>query len=122
MNTLIRCWHLAVALPELLTPERQRKLPYWGLALTVLVLFGDVLLPWLGHVLLLALEVVEATFDHFVESVFEVDSYTSQLITAWTGFFTFIFLLVKAYRWVMRAYADIRDRVASWCHTHAYPT
>lgn len=116
MNPLIRCVSLAVALPDALTPERQRKLGYWAVGGTALILFGDTLIPLVGHMLLLCLEVLEATFDHFVESVFHVDSWTSQLITAWTGFFVFLIILAFAVRWVRRMYRDVKERFTAWCH------
>lgn len=59
------------------------------------IIFGGTLLPLFGHGVLLCLEVLELLFEHFIESVFGVGPRTAQIITAWTGLFAFLILLLE---------------------------
>ena len=55
------------------------------LSLILLVAFGDTLLPFLWHILHLAIEVVEMLFEHFLEHVFGVTPRQAEFIVFWTG-------------------------------------
>lgn len=55
------------------------------LTLIVLVTFGDILLPFLWHILHLAIEVVEMLAEHFLEHVFGVTPRQAEFIVFWTG-------------------------------------
>jgi len=70
------------------------------LAIAVLLAFGGTLLPLLGHGLILCLEVLELLVEHLIESVFAVSPRTAQIITAWTGLFALLFILLKVGKWL----------------------
>ncbi|MEQ1635152.1 MAG: hypothetical protein ABL903_00580 [Methylococcales bacterium] len=53
--------------------------------LCVLIGFGDSLLPILGHLLHILIEVVESLLEHFLESVFHLSARESQLLLFWVG-------------------------------------
>ncbi|NOV28917.1 hypothetical protein [Methylomonas sp. ZR1] len=55
------------------------------LTLIFLYKFGDTLLPFLWHILHLAIEVVEMLFEHFLEHVFGVTPRQAEFIVFWTG-------------------------------------
>ena len=67
---------------------------YFVLAL-LLTVFGNVLLPLLGHMVILCLEVLELLFENFLEAVFGIELHDVQRITAWTGFIVFSILLIE---------------------------
>jgi uncharacterized BrkB/YihY/UPF0761 family membrane protein len=120
MNTLIReipwestKWRL---LGEV---DRHKKTALVVAGAGALVVFGGSLLPMLGHLLLLLLEVVELLFEHGVEALFGVDTWTAQLITAWTGFFVLLAVIMLTYRWLHRVYLHSKDRYAAWRQEHS---
>ncbi|WP_415878589.1 hypothetical protein ACH5Y9_11960 [Methylomonas sp. BW4-1] len=55
------------------------------LTLIFLYKFGDTLLPFLWHILHLAIEVVEMLFEHFLEHVFGVTPRQAEFIVFWSG-------------------------------------
>jgi hypothetical protein len=97
-----------------------RKPVLYTVGTATMVLFGDVLVPAAAHLLLLGLEVIEALFDHAIESIFQVDPWTSQLITAWTGFFAFLALSAWLFRWLRRKFLAYKTMLASWYHDHFF--
>jgi hypothetical protein len=78
------------------------KKPAIYLALAAaLILFGNVLLPLLGHVVIVCLEVMELLFENFLEAVFGIELHLAQMITAWTGFILFSVLLIELLKRIM---------------------
>jgi hypothetical protein len=67
-----------------------------------LVLFGDTLLPWLGHGLHVVIEVVELGLEHFLEHAFGLSPRGAQIVIAWTGLALVICLSVWAIRKIRR--------------------
>jgi hypothetical protein len=49
-------------------------------ALLILFLFGDTLLPLIGHFLHVLLEIVESVLEHFLEAAFGLSSRQAQLV------------------------------------------
>lgn len=68
----------------------------------VFVLFWDSLLPTIGHVLHLLIEVVELPLEHLLEWAFHVSPRQAQGILAWTAAAGLIYLTVKFVRIVDR--------------------
>jgi hypothetical protein len=85
-----------------------------GLALLALILWGDTLLPLLGHGLHVLIEVVESALEHLLESAFHFSPRQAQVVIAWSGLALAIHLAVilsrKAYRAARRAYFAARAR------------
>lgn len=98
--------------------HRVRKVAAYSLGAGIVILFGDVLLPFAWHLLILALEVLEALMDHALESLFGLDPWTAQLITAWTGFFVALTVSVMAVRKVKQIYRLWRARFSAWREEH----
>jgi hypothetical protein len=63
-----------------------------------LLLYGDILLPLLGHGLHVLIEVLELSFEHFVEWAFGLAGHQAQMVTGWTGFLLAAYLAVKLLR------------------------
>lgn len=61
-------------------------------ALFTLILFGDTLLPLLGHVLHMLIEVIESALEHFLESVFGVTPRQAEIIVFYSGLPVAIYL------------------------------
>jgi len=72
---------------------RMRHFAVYAAVLAALVLFGDVLLPLLGHGLILFLEVLELLFERAMEHFFHLDPWRAQLVTAWTGLLALLAIL-----------------------------
>ncbi|WP_210023992.1 hypothetical protein [Methylocaldum sp. RMAD-M] len=58
----------------------------------VIMLYGDVVLGWIGSLLHYAIEVLELGLEHLIEATFHVSQRTAQILTAWTGLFLFLLL------------------------------
>ncbi len=86
------------------------------LTLVLLIKFGDTLLPFLWHLLHLAIEVVEMLFEHFLEHVFGVTPRQAEFIVFWTGLTS---LVIVAWRLAYKAYLAILHACdtawQSWC-------
>lgn len=82
--------------------------------LLVLILFGDTLLPLLGHVLHVLIEVIESVLEHFLESVFHVSPRQAQVILFYSGLAIAIYLswylTRKAHSAALRVYATAQER------------
>lgn len=83
-------------------------------ALTTLILFGDTLLPLLGHFLHVLIEVIDSTLEHFLESVFHVSKRQSQIILFYSELAIAIYLSWylsrKAYFTALYAYSTAQTR------------
>lgn len=83
-------------------------------ALTTLILFGDTLLPLLGHVLHVLIEVIDSTLEHFLESVFHVSKRQSQIILFYSELAIILYLSWhlsrKAYFTALHAYSTAQTR------------
>jgi hypothetical protein len=83
-------------------------------ALFILLLFGDTLLPLLGHFLHVLIEVIEAVLEHFLESVFDLSTRQAQIVLFYGGLAIAIYFVScfsrKAYFTALRAYAVARAR------------
>ncbi len=78
----------------------------------ILLLFGDTLLPLLGHSLHVLLEVVEALLEHFLESTFGLTSRQAQIILFYSAVVIIAclswYLARKAYFYVREMYAVVQ--------------
>ena len=119
MNRIYLGTTSAIPHPHLIDTDRLKKPALYLVGATVLILFGDILLPFIGHLLLLGLEVIEALLDQAIEHVFGVDPWTSQLITAWTGFFAFLAILVYTGRWLRSRYLRLKAQCVNWLALHS---
>jgi hypothetical protein len=75
------------------------------------ILFGNVLLPLLGHIVFLCLEVMELLFENFLEWAFGVELHDAQMITAWTGFLIFSMLLIELAKKTTCAVQSIKSKL-----------
>ena len=91
-----------------------RKTAVLVTALFILFLFGDTLLPLLGHVLHVLIEVIESVLEHFLESAFHVSPRQAQIILFYSGLALAIYLswylLRKAYFTALSVYATAQER------------
>ena len=91
---------------------QNKKMVSLAAILCVLLLFGDTLLPLIGHSLHVLLEVVEALLEHFLESTFDLSSRQAQIILFYSAFATIAclswYLARKAYFSAKEAYAVAR--------------
>jgi len=85
-----------------------------AVALVTLILFGDTLLPLLGHVLHVLIEVIESALEHFLESAFHVSPRQAQIILFYSGLALTIYLSWylwrKAHSTARRVYATAQER------------
>jgi len=92
-----------------------------AITLASLALFGDTLLPWLGHFALLLLEVVEISLEHLLEHVFGLSPRGAQTVLAWSALFLAIYLAIwlvrKTVRFVRSALAAL---TVQWRNLHEY--
>jgi len=81
-------------------------------AALVFYLFGDYLLPHIGHMLHLLLEVIELSSEHLLQEAFDLSHHTAEMITAYTGFgiasYLAYRLIKKAYAWTLNAIEQAR--------------
>jgi hypothetical protein len=84
------------------------------LASLALILFGDTLLPLIGHGLHVMIEVIELTLEHFLEWAFDLSPRQAQVAIAWSGLalalYLTVILLRKAYRAARRAFFAAQAR------------
>lgn len=84
------------------------------LGIPTLFLFGDTLLPLLGHVLHVLIEVIESVLEHFLESVFDLSPRQAQVILFYSGLAIAIYLswylTRKAHSAALRVYATAQER------------
>jgi hypothetical protein len=59
---------------------QNKKTVSFTVALLILFLFGDTLIPLVGHCLHLLLEVIESTLEHFLEAAFGFSARQAQII------------------------------------------
>jgi hypothetical protein len=82
-------------------------------ALFIFFLFGDTLLPLLGHFLHVLIEVIESVLEHFLESAFHVSPRQAQIILFYSGLALAIYLswylLRKAYSTALSVYATAQE-------------
>jgi hypothetical protein len=80
--------------------------------LCILLLFGDTLLPLIGHSLHVLLEVVETLLEHFLESAFDLTSRQAQVILFYSAVAIIAclswYLARKAYFYVTEMYAVVQ--------------
>ena len=85
-----------------------------AVALVTLILFGDTLLPLLGHVLHVLIEVIESALEHFLESAFHVSPRQAQIILFYSGLALVLclswYLWRKAHYTALRVYATAQER------------
>jgi hypothetical protein len=112
-STLLKTWPAAC-----FSTVRQRvnnKTLSVVVTLILLLLFGDILLPLLGHVLHVLIEIIDSALEHFLESAFHLSKRQSQIILFYSelviGITVFRYLLRKAYVAVLQEYAIVR---ANW--------
>lgn len=82
-------------------------------AAAMLVLFGGVLLPLLGHIVIICLEVMELLLENFLEAVFGLELHDAQMVTAWTGFIVFTVLLIELGKRVARSVEDAKSKLVA---------
>jgi len=79
---------------------RDQKVIY-SILLAVLIIFGDTLIPAIGHVLYVALEIINSIIEHFLEHTFHMSPRQSEMTVFWGGmsvnFVVVFFVLRKAY-------------------------
>lgn len=81
-----------------------------SIALPMLILVGDAVLPTLGHVLHLLIEVVEVPLENLLEHLFHLTPRQSQGVLAWTALGGLIYLLI---RFVQKTIAETRRATAA---------
>lgn len=90
----------------------QPKKPVLYVALAAsFILFGNVLLPLLGHIVFLCLEVMELLFENFLEWALGVELHDAQMITAWTGLLLFSVLFIKIAKKITKAVQSIKSKL-----------
>jgi hypothetical protein len=94
-----------------------RRAAYLGLALFMLFIFGDTLMPALGHALHLVIEAIEAVLEHFLESAFGLSERQAQITLFYSAMaastYLVWYLLRQAYFSALCAYykAQMRYRM-----------
>ncbi len=99
-------------------PRRTKKQALIAAAGAITLLLADKILPLLWHLFILGLEVMEALMDHMLESVFGLDAWTAQLVTAWTGFFIGLKIAFVLVRKLREVYRRVTARVLAWYDSH----
>ncbi|MDI1276967.1 hypothetical protein [Methylobacter sp.] len=83
-------------------------------ALFISVLFGDTLLPLLGHVLHVLIEVVESVLEHLLEAAFGLSARQAQVILFYSALLIMLYLAWrlsrKAYFTALRVVATAQER------------
>jgi len=92
-----------------------RKVAAIAMVSLSLILFGDTLVPLIGHGLHVLIEVVESALEHLLESAFHLSPRQAQVVIAWSGLALVSYLTVilsrKAYRAARRAFFAARARL-----------
>jgi hypothetical protein len=81
-----------------------------SIALPPLILVGDAVLPTIGHVVHLLIEIIEVPLEHLLEHVFHLTPRQAQGVLAWTALLGVIYLLV---RFVQKTIAEARRATAA---------
>ncbi|WP_139557035.1 hypothetical protein [Methylotetracoccus oryzae] len=81
-----------------------------SIAVPTLILVGDAVLPTLGHVLHLLIEVVEVPLEHLLEHLLHLSPRQAQGVLAWTALAGLIYLLI---RFVQKTIAETRRATAA---------
>lgn len=88
---------------------RSQKVIY-SILLAVLIVFGDTLIPAIGHVLHVVLEIINSIIEHFLEHTFHMSPRQSEMTVFWGGmtinFVLLSYLLRKAYLKTIALYED----------------
>lgn len=79
-----------------------KKAAFIGIGLLVLLIWGDMLLGLLLHGVELVLETLELLTEMFLETVFSVELYRAQAVTAWLGLGLFLLIMFFVGRRLMR--------------------
>lgn len=74
----------------------------------ILAGFGDLVLPWLGHLAFLLLETVEVSLERLLEHVFSLTPRGAQVVIAWSALGLLIAGLVWAVRRACRKFQELR--------------
>lgn len=75
---------------------------------------GELLLPLLEELAMLAFESVESLMDVFFEAVFDMDAYQAQKATAWTGLATITALLGWSGYVARKKYLLAKEAAPQW--------
>ncbi|WP_045225843.1 hypothetical protein [Methyloterricola oryzae] len=118
MSSVVRHFDLAGGFGVASESSRIKKFALVSAGAILFLLFWDSVLPALAHLLILGLEVLEALMDHMLESVFGLDAWTAQLVTAWTGFFIGLKIAFVLARKLREVYRRVTARVLAWCDSH----
>ncbi|MDD1606509.1 MAG: hypothetical protein LUP96_07425 [Methylococcaceae bacterium] len=87
---------------------QNKKTVSFIVALLILLLFGDTLLPLIGHCLHLLIEVVESVLEHFLEAAFGLSARQAQLVLFYSAFAIAAYL---SWYFVRKAYFTVRHLV-----------
>lgn len=118
MSSAVRHFDLAGGFGTASESGRLKKIALVSAGAIVFVLFWDTVLPALAHLIILGLEVLEALMDHMLESVFGLDPWTAQLVTAWTGFFIGLKIAFVLARKLREVYRRVTAKFLAWCDSH----
>ncbi len=90
----------------------------WVVVFFVLLLFGDSLLPIIGHLFHVLIEVAESAIEHLLEAVFGLSPRQAQMVLFYSWLLITIYLtwqlLRKAYFAVLDLYAAAMTRWQAW--------
>ena len=90
----------------------------WVVAFSLLLLFGDSLLPIIGHFLHVLIEVVESALEHLLEAAFGLSPRQAQMVLFYSWLFITIYLtwqlLRKAYFTMLGLYETAVIRWQAW--------
>jgi len=90
---------------------RDQKVIY-SILLAVLIVFGDTLIPAIGHFLHVALEIINSIIEHFLEHTFHMSPRQSEMTVFWGGMtFNFVILsyvIRKAYLKTILLYEEAK--------------
>ncbi len=88
-------------------------------ALLILFLFGDTLLPLIGHFLHVLIEVVESILEHFLEKTFGLSARQAQIVLFYSAVVIIAYL---SWYLVRKAYFAARHLVQThWCSIKTSP-
>lgn len=79
-----------------------KKAAFIGIGLLILLIWGDMLLGLLLHGVELVLETLELLTEMFLETVFSVELYRAQAVTAWLGLGIFLLIMFFVGRRLIR--------------------
>ncbi|MGZ8247706.1 hypothetical protein, partial [Methylomagnum sp.] len=85
-----------------------------GVGLLILLIWGDMLLGLLLHGVELVLETLELLTEMFLETVFSVELYRAQAVTAWLGLGLFVLLMVFVVKRLIRRVRHWKATLPAW--------